>query len=104
MKTTILVLASRLRVGVLTVLLAVIASAGHAQNSIESVNVSPQPGGKIVIRVGLKEALASAPAGFTVNNPPRLAFDFASTSTDHCPENKPRSDHALARSQSTPVP
>lgn len=80
MKTTILVLASRLRVGVLTVLLAVIASAGHAQNSIESVNVSPQPGGKIVIRVGLKEALASAPAGFTVNNPPRLAFDFASTS------------------------
>jgi type IV pilus assembly protein PilQ len=49
------------------------------QNSIESVNVSPQSGGKIVVRVGLKEALATPPAGFTVNNPPRLAFDFANT-------------------------
>ena len=55
------------------------ASSAYAQNSIESVNVSPQPGGKVVIRIGLKEALTTAPAGFTVNNPPRLAFDFANT-------------------------
>jgi type IV pilus assembly protein PilQ len=53
--------------------------SAHAQNSIESVSVSPQPGGKLVIRVGLKEPLTTAPAGFTVNNPPRLAFDFANT-------------------------
>lgn len=80
MKTTILVLTSRLRTGLFAVLLAVITNTGYAQNSIESVNVSPQPGGKVIIRVGLKDALASAPAGFTVNNPPRLAFDFANTS------------------------
>jgi type IV pilus assembly protein PilQ len=54
--------------------------AANAQNSIESVSVSPQSGGKIVVRVGLKDALATPPAGFTVNNPPRLAFDFANTS------------------------
>lgn len=60
-------------------LLLFCAGLAVAQNSIESVNVSPQPGGKVVIRVGLKEALKTAPAGFTVNNPPRLAFDFANT-------------------------
>ncbi len=60
-------------------LLALSTLAANAQNSIESVNVSPQSGGKIVVRVGLREALATAPAGFTVNNPPRLAFDFANT-------------------------
>ena len=54
-------------------------SSAYAQNSIESVNVSPQPGGKVVVRISLKEALTTAPAGFTVNNPPRLAFDFANT-------------------------
>jgi type IV pilus assembly protein PilQ len=55
------------------------AQAATAQNSIESVNVSPLSGGKVVVRVGLKEALAAPPAGFTVNNPPRIAFDFANT-------------------------
>ena len=55
------------------------AHAAQAQNSIESVSVSPQSGGKVVIRIGLKDALTAPPAGFTVNNPPRLAFDFANT-------------------------
>jgi type IV pilus assembly protein PilQ len=77
MKKTFLSLASYVYTALLVVVLG--SSAAHAQNSIESVNVSPQPGGKVVIRVGLKEALATAPAGFTVNNPPRLAFDFANT-------------------------
>lgn len=79
MKTSILLMISRLRAVFLAALLTVAANVGYAQNNIESVNVSPQPGGKVIIRVGLKEALATAPAGFTVNNPPRLAFDFANT-------------------------
>ena len=79
MKTSFLSLVSRLRTGFLVLLLGFGAVSAYAQNSIESVNVSPQPGGKVVIRIGLKEALATAPAGFTVNNPPRLAFDFANT-------------------------
>ncbi|MEQ1774331.1 MAG: AMIN domain-containing protein, partial [Burkholderiales bacterium] len=66
-----------------TVLFAALLGSGvqaaYAQNSIESINVSPQSGGRLVVRIGLKEALATPPAGFTVNNPPRLAFDFANT-------------------------
>ncbi len=69
----------RMRTVLLAVLLGMGAQAATAQNSIESINVSPQSGGKIVVRVGLKEALVAPPAGFTVNNPPRLAFDFANT-------------------------
>jgi type IV pilus assembly protein PilQ len=59
------------------------ASLGaYAQaNAIESINVSPTSGGKIVVRVTMKEAPASAPAGFTVNNPPRIAFDFPNTTS-----------------------
>ena len=79
MKTSILSLALALRTAMLAVLLGFGAGSAYAQNSIESVNVSPQPGGKVVIRVSLKEALTTAPAGFAVNNPPRLAFDFANT-------------------------
>lgn len=60
-----------------------IALAGHAafaqSNSIESVNVTPQPGGKVAVRVNMKEAPKAAPAGFAINNPPRVAFDFPET-------------------------
>jgi len=53
----------------------------HAQtNSIESVNVSPQPGGRVLVRVTMKQPPANPPAGFTVANPPRIALDFPSTS------------------------
>src|SRR5690242_20123698 len=54
--------------------------SAYAQNSIESVNVSTQSGGNLVVRVTLKDAMAAPPAGFTVNNPPRIAFDFPNTS------------------------
>ena len=54
--------------------------AAHAQtNSIQSVNVSPQSGGRVLVRVTLKEPPANPPAGFTVNNPPRIALDFPNT-------------------------
>ncbi|MCW5604503.1 MAG: AMIN domain-containing protein, partial [Burkholderiales bacterium] len=57
------------------------AAAGTARgaNSIEAVDVSSQQGGKIVVKVTLKNPPANPPAGFTVNNPPRLAFDFPDT-------------------------
>jgi type IV pilus assembly protein PilQ len=52
----------------------------HAQvNAIEAVNVSPQPGGRVVVRIALKQPPTNAPAGFTTNNPPRIALDFAAT-------------------------
>ncbi|MBI3044152.1 MAG: type IV pilus secretin PilQ [Betaproteobacteria bacterium] len=66
--------------GLLGLLLAAASFAAHAQaNTIESINVSPATGGKVIVRVTLKDAPASPPAGFTVNNPPRIAFDFPNT-------------------------
>jgi type IV pilus assembly protein PilQ len=58
---------------------ALMATTAHAQNSIESVNVSGQQGGTTLIRINLKNAPAAAPASFAVNNPPRIAFDFPNT-------------------------
>jgi len=68
--------------GVLALLLACASLTAHAQaNSIESINVSPATGGRVVVRVTLKQAPASLPAGFTVSNPPRIAFDFLNTTS-----------------------
>ena len=58
---------------------ALMATATHAQNSIESVNVSGQQGDTTLIKITLKNAPAAAPASFAVNNPPRIAFDLPNT-------------------------
>ncbi len=57
-----------------------IVASAQTTNSIEAVNVSSQPGGKIIVKVTLKNPPANPPAGFTINNPPRIAFDFPNTS------------------------
>ena len=59
----------------------VVASApGRAQeNAIEAIEVSPQQGGKTVLKVTLKEPPSAPPAGFSIVNPPRIAFDFPNT-------------------------
>lgn len=61
-------------------MLAWFAQAAYAQsNSIEGFNVTQQ-GGRIVVRITLKEPLKNPPASFTVANPARIAFDFPDTS------------------------
>ncbi len=80
MKFTTNRLISRVCYMLTAALLATASVGAQAQNSIESVNVSTQSGGNLVVRVTLKDALTAPPAGFTVNNPPRLAFDFPNTS------------------------
>ena len=54
-------------------------AAPSASNNIEAINVAGQQDGNIVVRITLKEALGNPPAGFTINNPPRIAFDFPGT-------------------------
>src|SRR5688572_5903887 len=54
-------------------------AASAQENSIQSVNVSPQSGGQLVVRITMKDPPANPPAGFTVNNPPRIALDFPNT-------------------------
>jgi len=68
--------------GALALFLAAANTAVHAQaNAIEAINVSPSAGGKVVVKVTLRQPPANAPAGFTVNNPPRIAFDFPNTAS-----------------------
>ncbi|HEX9687272.1 MAG TPA: type IV pilus secretin PilQ [Burkholderiales bacterium] len=68
--------------GVLALTLACASLAARAQaNSIESINVSPATAGKVIVRVTLRQPLAGPPAGFTVTNPPRIAFDFLNTTS-----------------------
>jgi type IV pilus assembly protein PilQ len=65
---------------IIALAILIVCAPAHAQtNAIESVNVSPQPGGRVVLRVTMKEAPANPPAGFTINNPPRIALDFPAT-------------------------
>lgn len=47
-----------------------------AQNSITGVNASNAGNGIIVLKVDLAQPLASAPNGFSISTPPRIAFDF----------------------------
>ena len=54
-------------------------SDSEAQNSIQSLSIDSAQGGKLVLKVELKSALANPPAGFTINTPPRIAFDFPNT-------------------------
>lgn len=51
----------------------------EAQNSITALNVSGAENGTTVIKVELTQPLANVPAGFTINTPPRIAFDFPNT-------------------------
>jgi type IV pilus assembly protein PilQ len=55
-----------------------VATAHAQQNSIEGMNIAAQ-GGRVTVRITMKEPLAAAPASFTVNQPARIAFDFPST-------------------------
>ena len=50
-------------------LLVMCASAFAQTNSIEAVNISPQAGGRVIVRVTLKEPPANPPAGFSCQQP-----------------------------------
>lgn len=63
---------------IVTGMLAAQARA-EAQNSITALGVSGAGGGDTVIKVELTQPLANPPAGFTINTPPRIAFDFPNT-------------------------
>ncbi|RFC36881.1 MAG: type IV pilus assembly protein PilQ [Candidatus Nitrotoga sp. LAW] len=50
-----------------------------AENSIQSLSVSAAPGGKLVLKLGLKNTLANPPLNFAISNPARIVFDFPNT-------------------------
>lgn len=56
--------------------------SGESANSIESISSTSEPGGKLVVKIALKVPVNAQPASFTINTPPRIAFDFPNTSND----------------------
>ena len=56
-----------------------IPAAWAANNAVEKIETTTLPGGKVAVRVKLKQPLAATPAGFTVSNPPRIALDLPDT-------------------------
>ncbi|MDZ4203068.1 MAG: type IV pilus secretin PilQ [Gallionella sp.] len=51
----------------------------EGQNSITALSVSGGANGATVVKVELAQPLENSPAGFTINTPPRIAFDFPNT-------------------------
>ena len=51
-----------------------------AGNRIEKIDFATLPGGKVSVKVVMGEPVKAAPAGFTVNTPPRIVMDFPNTS------------------------
>ena len=71
----------RLFAGITTAMMGLMLSlsvfAQPAQpNLLESINTSTLQGGKVIVRVNFKDALAVVPPGFTVTNPARIALDL----------------------------
>jgi len=54
------------------------ATDANGQNAIEGLDVSTE-GGKVIVKLKMKEAMANVPASFSLQNPPRIAFDFPNT-------------------------
>ena len=55
------------------------AQGAEMQNSIQALDVSNGPNGQLILKVSLKNAPTALPHDFTVNTPPRIAFDFPDT-------------------------
>jgi type IV pilus assembly protein PilQ len=64
-------------------------------NKIENIDFSALSGGRVSIRIQMKEALANPPAGFTLNNPARIALDFPKTANGLAKSNIPSEQGAL---------
>src|SRR5450432_3482654 len=54
-------------------------AAAQAENSIDTLTVSKGTSGRTIVKFTLKSPLANPPAGFAINNPPRIALDFLDT-------------------------
>ena len=59
-----------------------LSAQAETQNKITGLSVSDAGAGTTVIRVELAQPLATSPAGFSINTPPRIALDFPNTAND----------------------
>jgi type IV pilus assembly protein PilQ len=63
------------------IVFGLLGAHAHADepNSITALTASSAGNGVTVIKVGLIQPLTNPPNGFTINTPPRIAFDFPNT-------------------------
>ena len=67
----------------------------NLRNKIEAIDFSTLPGGRVAIRIKTTEALTNPPAGFTLNNPARIALDFPNVANGLAKSNIPAEQGAL---------
>ena len=84
----------------LPAILLVIAGLASAEestlsNKIENVEFSSLSGGRLNIRIQMQDALKNPPAGFTLNNPARIALDFPGVANGLSKNNVPAGQGAL---------
>jgi type IV pilus assembly protein PilQ len=64
-------------------------------NKIENVDFSTLPGGRVIIRIKTTQPLTNPPAGFTLNNPARIALDFPNVANGLTRTNIPADQGSL---------
>lgn len=69
-------------------LLCMGSSIASAQNMIESIQYSTLPGNRLQITLGMSQE-AVKPLSFTIDNPARIAFDFAGTGSTLSKKQQP---------------
>lgn len=55
------------------------AGAPAGLNSVESISASRLPGGEVIIKIGMKQAMTEPPETFTIGTPPRIALTLPQT-------------------------
>jgi type IV pilus assembly protein PilQ len=73
------------------------AAEAQASNSVENLDYATMPGGKVVVKVTLKEELKQPPASFMTKSPSRVVLDFPNTSS-HLAKNSVAVSNASLRS------
>ena len=55
------------------------AAEAPAKHHLQAVEVTALPGGRLDVQLQMDQGLTSAPASFTLSNPPRIVFDLPDT-------------------------
>ena len=81
MNTTMALISKRIVINLMMMCVMIfnIQQAQAETNSVETLDYSALDGGKILVKIGLKQSLQNSPAGFAINNPPRIALDLVNT-------------------------
>jgi type IV pilus assembly protein PilQ len=66
-----------------------------SSNRIEKIDFSALSGGRVAIKIQTSEPLQNPPAGFSLNNPPRIALDFPNIANGLSKTNIPADQGSL---------